>query len=59
MTYRRGATVYQIVVENPNGLETGAAHVWLDGQEQSGNAVELVEDGKTHEVRVELRAQDK
>jgi cellobiose phosphorylase len=54
MVYRYGQTLYHIVVENPQGVECGVKGVWLDDVAQNNGAIELVEDGGTHQVRVEL-----
>jgi cellobiose phosphorylase len=52
--YRYGGTIYQIAVNNPHGLETGTVHVWLDGQEQTDGVVTLVDDGRPHDIRIEM-----
>jgi len=52
ITYRRGKTTYRIKVENPHSLNRGVAGVFLDGVEQSSDEIIVVEDGKTHEVRI-------
>jgi cyclic beta-1,2-glucan synthetase len=54
MSYRRGQTRYAIKVENPMGLSRGVAEVWLDDVEQPRLEIALVNDGKTHQVRVVL-----
>ncbi len=50
--YRKGKTTFRIKVENPHSLNRGVAHRFLDGIEQSDDEILLVDDGKTHEVRV-------
>ena len=52
ITYRRGKTTYRIKVENPHSLNRGVAGVFLDGVEQSSDEIIVMEDGKTHEVRI-------
>jgi cellobiose phosphorylase len=52
MSYRYGSTVYDIAVENPEGVCTGVRSIFADGIECSCGAVELVDDGKVHSVRV-------
>jgi cyclic beta-1,2-glucan synthetase len=52
ITYRRGKTIYRIKVENPHSLCRGIAEVKLDGVAQSGDEIALVDDGRTHEVRI-------
>jgi cyclic beta-1,2-glucan synthetase len=56
ITYRHGATRYDIVVENPNGVCRGIASLEVDGQflsERPPRAM-LVNDGKTHKIHVVL-----
>jgi cyclic beta-1,2-glucan synthetase len=52
--YRHGQTFYRIVIENPRAVCHGVASVELDNQLQSDGEVPLVDDGKTHHVRVVL-----
>src|SRR5262249_30073578 len=52
ITYRHGATIYRIAVENPHGVERSVGGVWLDGVAQAGREIELADDGGTHTVRV-------
>jgi cyclic beta-1,2-glucan synthetase len=52
ITYRRGSTTYRIKVENPNSMNRGVASVELDGAIQSDDEIGLVDDGRTHEVRM-------
>jgi cyclic beta-1,2-glucan synthetase len=54
MTYRRGGSEYRIRVENPSAVCRGVGLVELDGQPVEGREVEVVDDGRTHEVRVVL-----
>jgi cyclic beta-1,2-glucan synthetase len=54
MSYRHGATVYRIRVENPRGVNRGVAHVTLDGARLDGLSVPLVDDGAEHSVLVTL-----
>lgn len=54
LTYRHGTAVYQIHVENPQGVETGVRQVLLDGAVQERQDIELLDDQRTHEVRVIL-----
>ena len=41
-------TIGERLVENPNGVKS----VTLDGQPQQDNAIDLADDGRTHEVSV-------
>jgi cyclic beta-1,2-glucan synthetase len=52
--YTYGATPYRITVENPRRVEHGVARVWVDGQEVADSTMELVDDARPHEVRVEM-----
>jgi cyclic beta-1,2-glucan synthetase len=52
ITYRRGRAVYRIKVENPLGVSRGVVVVEVDGTEQTGNAINLIDDEKTHNVRI-------
>ena len=55
LTYRHGATRYDITVENPAGVTRGVARIELDGERQpDGQGIPLVEDGQVHRVRVAL-----
>lgn len=54
ITYRRGPTTYQIVVDNPHGLNRGVARIELDGRELATPEIVLVSDEKQHSVRVTL-----
>ena len=52
ITYRRGRAVYRIKVENPLGVSRGVVSVEVDGTTQSGGAIKLTDDEKTHNVRI-------
>jgi cyclic beta-1,2-glucan synthetase len=54
IVYRHGHTQYRIAVRNPHGVESGVKGVWLDGAPQPKGVIELVDDGGTHEVAVEM-----
>jgi len=45
-------TMYDIRVENPQGLNKGVKRISLDGELSEGNRIPLVNDGKSHEVLV-------
>jgi cyclic beta-1,2-glucan synthetase len=62
MALRHHGARYEIAVENPDGISHGVARVELDGASVAG-AIEggvarlaLVDDGKTHQVRIVLGA---
>jgi len=54
ITWRRATTVYEIEVENPLGVSTGVTSIEFDGQQLEMNKITLVEDGKTHKIKVTL-----
>jgi cyclic beta-1,2-glucan synthetase len=55
ISYRHGATSYQITVENPEGVCRGVVGVSLDGTLLAGAArVPLSDDGAEHRVQVVL-----
>jgi len=47
----RGAH-YHVTVENPEGRQTGVSSITLDGSPVEGNLLPVLDDGKTHEVKV-------
>jgi cyclic beta-1,2-glucan synthetase len=52
--YRHGGSVYVIVVQNEAGAPRGAVEVTVDGQPSPDGGITLVDDGKRHEVTVDL-----
>jgi cyclic beta-1,2-glucan synthetase len=52
VVYRRGRAVYRIKVENPLGVSRGVVSVELDEVEQKDKAINLIDDEKTHNVRI-------
>jgi cyclic beta-1,2-glucan synthetase len=52
ITYRRGRAVYRIKVENPGGVSRGVVSVEIDGATQTDGFFPLVDDEKTHNVRI-------
>ncbi len=52
IVYRFRTTTYRISVQNPQGAESGNPAVWVDDQPQHEAVIPLVDDGRTHEVRV-------
>jgi cyclic beta-1,2-glucan synthetase len=55
LIYRYRSATYRITVENPDGMEGGEQEAWLDGRALAGASVDLVDDGRTHEVRIVLK----
>jgi cyclic beta-1,2-glucan synthetase len=52
MDYRHGRSSYRVECGR-RGAESDAMRLVLDGREQPGDAIALVDDGRTHHVRVE------
>ena len=50
ITYRRGSASYHVTVDNRNGTGRGVCRLTLDGQSVEAGAIDLVDDGKRHEV---------
>ena len=54
IVWRFGGTRYEITVSNPEGRCRGVRGAELDGSAVDPNAIPLVDDGATHQVRVVL-----
>jgi hypothetical protein len=54
VTFRYRSATYHLAVENPGRVERGVQGIWVDGQAVARDAVELVDDGRKHEVKVVL-----
>jgi cyclic beta-1,2-glucan synthetase len=54
LTWRRGETVYEIEVRNPERRSRGVAGAVLDGQAVDPRRIPLVEDGRRHVVQAVL-----
>jgi cyclic beta-1,2-glucan synthetase len=52
ITYRRGRAVYRIKVENPFSVSRGVVSVELDGIAQPDSSITVIDDEKTHDVRI-------
>ncbi len=50
----RESTVYGIKVENPHGVCRGVARLEIDGESQLSPEIMLVDDGRSHNVRIVL-----
>jgi hypothetical protein len=46
--------VYRIKVENPLGVCRGVVNVEVDGVAQTGKAITLVDEEKTHQVKITM-----
>lgn len=54
IAWRFGGTRYEITVSNPEHRSRGVAEAELDGEPVDASAIPLVDDGRTHQVRVAL-----
>jgi cellobiose phosphorylase len=54
ISYRYGRTCYSIRVENPAHVSRGVKTMVLDGQVLDSGVIPLQDDGRLHEVTVEL-----
>lgn len=52
VNYRYLDTTYEIEVVNTDGVTKGVKRVVIDGKEHKGNQIQLVNDGKTHKVKL-------
>ncbi len=52
LTYRHRSATYRVVVENPDGVESGVRAATLDGRTAGPASIPLVDDGRDHEIRV-------
>lgn len=56
VTYRTGATTFQISVENPSGVNRGVKQIQLDGNVLNSREIPLPDDGGQHQINVVLGA---
>jgi len=56
ITVKYKSAVYKIIVENPDGVGAGTRSFELDSCKVDGEWINMVGDGKTHNVRVVLSA---
>jgi cyclic beta-1,2-glucan synthetase len=54
IVYKRGSATYNILVENPHGLNRGVSRIEVDGVHTGAAQIELVDDGQQHNVRITL-----
>jgi cellobiose phosphorylase len=54
LSYRHQSATYQILVDNSAGTGRGVRSIELDGQPVPNHGLPLNDDGKTHNVRVQL-----
>ena len=57
IVYRFGLATYRIKIRNPGHVSRGVGSVSVDGAVVTDGAVSLADDGKEHEVIVEMRAE--
>ena len=56
LSYRLGRTTYVINVRNPARFRERGIRVSVDGDAATSDAIELVDDGRTHYVTVDAAA---
>lgn len=54
ISYRYGSAHYHITVRNPRRRSTGVSQITVDGRQLQDGEIPLVDDGRTHEVVVEM-----
>jgi hypothetical protein len=52
MVFKAGRSEYRIAVENPQGVNRGVVRLEVDGVDQTGRDIAIVDDGAVHQVRV-------
>ncbi|CAN5242545.1 hypothetical protein BH11PLA2_BH11PLA2_10000 [soil metagenome] len=52
--YRFGATLYRIICRNPSGVMRGVLSVSIDGHATATGILNLIDDGKPHDVAILL-----
>jgi len=57
--YRHGSASYHVTVDNRNGTGRGVCRLTLDGQSVQAGTIDLVDDGKRHEVLLMIAATEK
>jgi cellobiose phosphorylase len=54
VNYQHGSAAYHITIDNRAGVERGVKSIKVDGATVEGTLVNLADDGKVHDVRVEM-----
>ncbi|HEX3176640.1 MAG TPA: glucoamylase family protein [Methylomirabilota bacterium] len=54
IVFRFRSATYDIVVDNPHGVSRGVSSVEVDGVLAGADGIALVDDGRTHQVRIRL-----
>jgi cyclic beta-1,2-glucan synthetase len=54
--YTHGSATYNLVIENPHGLNRGIARIEMDGVHMASAEIQLADDGKEHSVHITLEA---
>ncbi len=52
--YQHRGTLYRISVANPQGVNQGVKQVTLDGERLPSGEIPLLQDGKRHEIQVQM-----
>jgi len=52
--YRYGDSLYVLDIENPGHVNQGIAEVKIDGEVQDDKIIRLVNDGKTHKIKISM-----
>ncbi|HEX6305322.1 MAG TPA: glucoamylase family protein [Anaerolineales bacterium] len=55
IAYRHGQSVYNLIVDNPNGANKGVETVELDGKILDSGLIPLIDDGAVHTVHVVMK----
>jgi cellobiose phosphorylase len=54
MMYKFGGSTYQILVDNPEGVNCGVVEITLDGKSLAGSDIPLIDDGNVHTVHLRM-----
>jgi cellobiose phosphorylase len=54
LAYRYGRSTLRIVIENARGEVSGEDALRVDGRSRSERVIELVDDGRTHDVKLRV-----
>jgi len=55
LQYKYKSSIYEIVLENPDHLNSGNTSITLDGVALSSSEIFLVDDGRCHKVKIVLK----
>jgi cyclic beta-1,2-glucan synthetase len=54
MMYKFGGSTYQILVDNPEGVNCGVVEITMDGKSLVGSDIPLIDDGNVHTVHLRM-----